>query len=65
MGWRLRKRFQRGPAKSVLTKNGVGGSFNLFKLFNFGITPQGIPYFSFGMPGTGLYYQQPLTKKGK
>lgn len=62
MGWRFRKRFQRGPAKAVLTKNGVGGSFKLFGLFNVGVTPQGVPYFSFGIPGTGLYYQTNTNK---
>lgn len=54
--WRWRKIFSLGGgSRATVTKNGVGVSFQL-PGFRVGVSPQGRPFFSLGIKGTGLYY---------
>ena len=55
MAWRFRKTKNFGPIRTTVSKNGVGTSFG-FLGFRFGVTPEGRRYWSFRIPGTGLYY---------
>jgi len=55
MGWRWRKTKNFGPVRTTFSSKGVGTSFG-FLGFRFGVTPEGRKYWSFGIPGTGLYY---------
>ncbi|MEI8291171.1 MAG: DUF4236 domain-containing protein [Verrucomicrobiota bacterium] len=55
MGWRFRKTFGRGPIRWTLSKRGIGWSWGIPGL-RYGVSPSGQRYFSFGIPGTGLYY---------
>lgn len=55
MGWRFRKQKNFGPFRVTTSKKGVGTSFK-FLGFRFGVSPTGKRYWSFGIPGTGLYY---------
>ena len=43
------------------SKKGIGTSFG-FLGFRIGVSPEGKSYFSFGIPGTGLYYIKYFTK---
>lgn len=40
---------------AIASKNGLGSSFG-FLGFRFGVSPNGKKFWSFGIPGTGLYY---------
>lgn len=55
MAWRFRKSFGFGPIRTTVSKNGIGNSIG-FLGFRFGVNPEGKKYWSFGIPGTGLYY---------
>jgi hypothetical protein len=55
MSWRWRKTKKIGPFRTIVTKKGVGTNIS-FLGFRFGVTPDGRKYWSFGIPGTGLYY---------
>jgi hypothetical protein len=55
MAWRYRKLYNIGPFRATVSKNGVGTSFR-FLGFRFGVSPNNRKYWSFGIPGTGLYY---------
>jgi hypothetical protein len=55
MAWRYRKSKNIGPFKATISKNGVRTSFGFFG-FRFGVSPDCRKYWSFGIPGTGLYY---------
>ena len=55
MAWRFRKIKNIGPFRTMVSKKGVGTSFG-FLGFRFGVSPDGRKYWSFGVPGTGLYY---------
>jgi len=55
MAWRWRKSKNFGPFRTTVSKKGVGTSFG-FLGFRFGVSPESRKYFSFGIPGTGLYY---------
>lgn len=55
MGWRFRKAFNFGPLRTTLSPKGVGTSVG-FMGFRLGISAEGRKYWSFGIPGTGLYY---------
>ena len=55
MGWIFRKSFGVGPIRTTVSKNGIGTSFG-FLGFRFGVSPAGRKYWSFGIPGTGLYF---------
>jgi hypothetical protein len=55
MAWRWRKTKNYGPIRSTVTKKGLGTSFG-FLGFRFGVSPNGKKFWSFGIPGTGLYY---------
>jgi hypothetical protein len=63
MGWRFRKTITQGPVRYSITKNGIGSSIG-FCGFRIGSSPNGDMYFSFGIPGTGLYYIKKIGKKG-
>lgn len=54
MAWRFRKSKNFGPIRTTVSKKGVGTSFG-FLGFRFGVSPDGRKYWSFGIPGTGLY----------
>jgi hypothetical protein len=53
--WRFRKSKKIGIFRTTLTKKGIGTSVGIPGL-RFGVSPNGRKYFSFGIPGTGLYY---------
>jgi hypothetical protein len=55
MAWRWRKTKNFGPVRTTVSKNGLGSSFG-FLGFRFGVSPNGKKFWSFGIPGTGLYY---------
>ncbi|MFN4198944.1 MAG: DUF4236 domain-containing protein [Flavobacterium sp.] len=55
MAWRWRKTNSYGPIRTTVSKKGSGTSFG-FLGFRFGVSPNGKKYWSFGIPGTGLYY---------
>jgi hypothetical protein len=55
MAWRFRRSKTIGPFRTTVSKKGVGGSVG-FLGFRVGVSPDGRKYWSFGMPGTGLYY---------
>ena len=55
MAWRWRKSKNFGPFRSTVSKKGLGTSFG-FLGFRLGVSPDGRKYWSFGIPGTGLYY---------
>jgi hypothetical protein len=55
MAWRWRKSKNFGPFRSTVSKKGLGTSFG-FLGFRIGVSPTGRKYWSFGIPGTGLYY---------
>jgi hypothetical protein len=55
MAWRFRKIKNIGPFRTTVSKKGVGTSFG-FLGFRFGVSLDGRKYWSFGVPGTGLYY---------
>jgi hypothetical protein len=55
MAWRLRKTKSFGPVRTTVSKKGLGTSFG-FLGFRFGVSPNGKKFWSFGIPGTGLYY---------
>lgn len=55
MAWRWRKTKSYGPIRTTVSKKGLGTSFG-FLGFRFGVSPNGKRYWSFGIPGTGLYY---------
>jgi hypothetical protein len=55
MAWRFRKVFNLGPIRTTLSRKGLGTSVGFFG-FRFGVSPEGRKYWSFGIPGTGLYY---------
>lgn len=55
MAWHLRKTKKFGPVRTTVSKNGLGTSFG-FLGFRFGVSPKGKKFWSFGIPGTGLYY---------
>ena len=55
MSLRWRKSIKIGPTRFNLSTKGVGTSFSFFGL-RFGRTAEGRKYWSFGIPGTGLYY---------
>jgi hypothetical protein len=54
MAWQLRKSKNIGPFRATVYKNGIGTSFGFFG-FRFGVSPDGKKYYSFGIPGIGLY----------
>ncbi|KAA6341047.1 hypothetical protein EZS27_011138 [termite gut metagenome] len=62
MAWRFRKSKNFGIFRTTLTKKGVGGSVGIPGL-RIGVSPDGRKYFSFGIPGTGLYYIKYLKKQ--
>jgi hypothetical protein len=55
MGFTFRKSFGFGPFRATLSKKGLSTSFG-FLGFRFGVSPDDRKYWSFGIPGTGLYY---------
>jgi hypothetical protein len=55
MAWRWRKTKNYGPIRTTVSKKGLGTSFG-FLGFRFGVSPNGKRFWSFGIPGTGLYY---------
>lgn len=55
MGWRFRRSFGFGPFRTIFSQKGIGTSIG-FLGFRFGINTEGKKYWSFGLPGTGLYY---------
>jgi hypothetical protein len=55
MAWRWRKTKSYGPIRTTVSKKGLGTSFG-FLGFRFGVSPNGKRFWSFGIPGTGLYY---------
>lgn len=55
MGWRFSKSKNIGPFRATLSKGGIGTSVGMFG-FRIGVNPAGKKYWSFGIPGTGLYY---------
>lgn len=55
MAWRFRKVFNLGPIRTTLSRKGLGTSVG-FLGFRFGVSAEGRKYWSFGIPGTGLYY---------
>ncbi len=57
MFWNIRKSKNIGPLKGTLSKNGLGASVKIFG-FRFGVTPEGRKYWSFGIPGTGIYFKK-------
>lgn len=59
MSWRFRKTRTIGPLRTSMSKKGLGFS-TAFPGFKIGICPDGRRYFSFGFPGTGLYYMKYL-----
>lgn len=55
MAWYFRKSKTFGPVRATISKKGLGTSIG-FLGFRFGINTEGKKYWSFGLPGTGLYY---------
>jgi hypothetical protein len=55
MAWRFRKAINMGPFRTTLSGKGIGTSIG-FLGFRFGVSAEGRKYWSFGIPGTGLYY---------
>ena len=55
MAWQFRKSKNIGPFRMTVSKKGVGTSFG-FLGFRFGVSADGRKFWSFGIPGTGLYY---------
>lgn len=55
MAWRWRRTKNFGPVRTTVSKKGLGTSFG-FLGFRFGVNPNGKKFWSFGIPGTGLYY---------
>jgi len=55
MGWRWRRTLKFGPVRTTFSQRGVGKSIGFFG-FRWGVTADGIKYWSFGLRGTGLYY---------
>lgn len=55
MSWRFRKTKNFGPVRTTVSKKGLGTSVG-FLGFRVGVSPDGRKYFSFGIPGTGLYF---------
>lgn len=55
MSWRWRKTKNFGPVRTTVSKKGLGTSVGLLG-FRVGVSPDGRKYFSFGIPGTGLYF---------
>lgn len=55
MSWRFRKTKNFGPLRTTVSKKGLGTSVG-FLGFRVGVSPDGRKYFSFGIPGTGLYF---------
>lgn len=62
MGWRIRQVLRTGPFRWNLSRSGVGWSVGIPGL-RYGRTPSGVPYFSVGLPGTGVYWIKYLTRK--
>lgn len=62
--WQWRKILRAGPVKVVLSKTGWGWSINL-GFFRYGHSTQGVPYVSFGVPGTGLYFIKYLGPRSR
>ena len=62
MSWRWRKSFNRGPLRTTFSKKGVGHSIGIPGL-RFGRSSTGKLYMSFGIPGTGLYWQKYFGSK--
>ena len=61
MGLRWRKTIRKGPVNVSLSRGGVGWSVGVPGI-RLGIGADGKPYFSVGIPGTGLSY---LKKMGR
>jgi hypothetical protein len=55
MSWRFRKSKSIGPFRATVSKTGLGTSVGFFG-FRLGVSPNGKKYWSFGIPGTGLFY---------
>lgn len=55
MAWRFRKSKAIGPFRTNVSIKGIGTSFGILGL-RLGITADRRTYFSFGIPGTSLYY---------
>ena len=60
MGWIFRRSIRFGPIRMNMSKGGVGWSWG-FPGFRVGISSDGRRYYSFGFPGTGLYYRKYLS----
>jgi hypothetical protein len=57
MAWRWRKSKNIGPFRTTVSKKGLGTSFGVLG-FRFGVSANGRKFWSFGIPGTGLYYKK-------
>jgi Protein of unknown function (DUF4236) len=55
LSWRFRKTFAFGPARTTLTRRGLGASWR-FPGFRIGRAANGRWYLSFGIPGSGFYW---------
>jgi hypothetical protein len=55
MGWHWSRAINFGPVQTTISHKELGTSFG-FLGFRFGVSPDGRKYWSFGIPGTGLYY---------
>lgn len=53
MAWRFRKSKNIGPFTATVSKKSVGTSFGFLE-FRFGVSTEGIKYWSFGKPGKEL-----------
>jgi hypothetical protein len=62
MTWRWRKSKTIGPLRTTISKKGIGTSIGFFG-FRVGVSPEGKKYWSFGIPGTGLYFLKYFKKK--
>ncbi|RPH95270.1 DUF4236 domain-containing protein [candidate division KSB1 bacterium] len=62
MGWIFRRAIRFGPGRMNMSKRGVGWSWGVPGLRT-GISADGRRYWSFGFPGTGLYYRKYYTNK--
>jgi hypothetical protein len=61
MRWRWRRSIGFGPIRTTLSTRGIGWSVGI-PGFRYGISPTGRRYISVGIPGTGIYGIQYLSR---
>lgn len=62
MGMRFRKIFSRGPLRATCNGRGLGWSVGL-PGFRLGVSADGRPFVSLGVPGTGISYARYFSRR--